>query len=57
MYEADKPLLKNKEKTFPTEYEKINHMQQVIDGLTIELQNLRRELDLCHEKIMKRSQK
>jgi uncharacterized coiled-coil DUF342 family protein len=57
MYEADKTLAKEKIKTFSTKYDKINHMQQIIDELKQEIQNLRRELEQCHEQITKLSPK
>ncbi len=42
---------------FKTSYDKINHLQQQIDVKNKEIKELRKELELCHEKIMKLSQK
>ena len=42
---------------FKTPYDKINHLQQQIDVKNKEIKHLREDLELCHEKIMKLSQK
>ena len=57
MYEADKPLAKEKKRTFSTESEEINYLQQKVDAQILLIQSIRKELEKCHEKITKLSQK
>ena len=58
--ESEKPLAMDNpgpQPTFETSYDKIQHLQQQIDVKNKEIKHLRKELELCHEKITKLSQK
>ena len=52
-----KERAEEKVKTFSTDSDKIDYLEQVISDQKKELKVLRRELALCQEQIMKQSQK
>ena len=57
MLEADKPLAKEKKRTFLKKSDEIEFLKKVITSLRRECLELRRELEICQKKTIEQSQK
>ena len=55
--ESDKPLAVEGPRNYKTSFDKIQHLQQQLDSNRKVILRLRKELEVCHEKIMKLSPK